>query len=435
MTPEQMALMLTIVDHSEDDVPRLVYADWLEENGESEHAAFIRLQVTKYRTSPRDPKFARLLQQEMDFAFREERRLRDRLPVFPGLIWGAFDRGFVDRLTIRGLEGVQSFSQHALKLVGETPWSELQIEQLREGYDLTPWLDLEPIPNLRQVTIGTGWGHWALGPLLHSPIMSTVRRLVIKDVWIDDATQLALHDSKQLKNLEELRLSRTGFQHVRLRRFSPARLPNLKRLIFRENKLTDEGLHELIRSGILDSLEVLDLTDNTIGSDGMDSLTEVQFMELHTLRLSQNQITDFGFHKFCFKTIPTLRSLELRACNRLTENNLVQLSQAVWLPQLTHLDLSGQESDGIMQPIIESSRLKNLRSLSLRNVPLKAESIRKLAESPHFENLTNLDLGTTELDDDALEPLLKMNLKSLFVHGSKITKGMLRRIRETFDRE
>lgn len=44
MFTDQDALLAMIFDQPEDDAPRLVYADWLEEHGEAEHAGFIRAQ-------------------------------------------------------------------------------------------------------------------------------------------------------------------------------------------------------------------------------------------------------------------------------------------------------------------------------------------------------------------------------------------------------
>jgi len=41
---DQDALVEAILGAPTDDAPRLVYADWLDEHGESEHAEFIRLQ-------------------------------------------------------------------------------------------------------------------------------------------------------------------------------------------------------------------------------------------------------------------------------------------------------------------------------------------------------------------------------------------------------
>lgn len=44
---EREGLLAAILANPEADLPRLVYADWLDENGESERAEFIRLQIEK----------------------------------------------------------------------------------------------------------------------------------------------------------------------------------------------------------------------------------------------------------------------------------------------------------------------------------------------------------------------------------------------------
>src|SRR4051812_20344131 len=38
------ALLADILEHHDDDTPRLVYADWLDEHGEADRAEFIRVQ-------------------------------------------------------------------------------------------------------------------------------------------------------------------------------------------------------------------------------------------------------------------------------------------------------------------------------------------------------------------------------------------------------
>lgn len=45
--PDWNALLAGIVAHPDADLPRLVAADWLEENGEPDRAAFIRLQIER----------------------------------------------------------------------------------------------------------------------------------------------------------------------------------------------------------------------------------------------------------------------------------------------------------------------------------------------------------------------------------------------------
>jgi uncharacterized protein (TIGR02996 family) len=54
-------LLRAILDQPKEDTPRLVYADWLEENGRPERAEFIRVQVELARIDvcPMDPKVYR----------------------------------------------------------------------------------------------------------------------------------------------------------------------------------------------------------------------------------------------------------------------------------------------------------------------------------------------------------------------------------------
>jgi uncharacterized protein (TIGR02996 family) len=44
MTATAAALFREVLERPEDDRPRLVYADWLDENGEADRAEFIRIQ-------------------------------------------------------------------------------------------------------------------------------------------------------------------------------------------------------------------------------------------------------------------------------------------------------------------------------------------------------------------------------------------------------
>ena len=49
------ALLAAIIAHPEEDAPRLIYADWLEENGQGERAEFIRVQVELARIANSAP--------------------------------------------------------------------------------------------------------------------------------------------------------------------------------------------------------------------------------------------------------------------------------------------------------------------------------------------------------------------------------------------
>ena len=49
MRPQEQALLQAVLDDPEDDGIRLIYADWLEEHGRAERAAFIRAQIEDAR--------------------------------------------------------------------------------------------------------------------------------------------------------------------------------------------------------------------------------------------------------------------------------------------------------------------------------------------------------------------------------------------------
>lgn len=52
MTSDERALHAAILAAPDDDTPRLVFADWLDEHGEPERAEFIRVQCELYRLGP-----------------------------------------------------------------------------------------------------------------------------------------------------------------------------------------------------------------------------------------------------------------------------------------------------------------------------------------------------------------------------------------------
>ena len=57
----ERAFLEEIAERPDDDVPRLVYADWLEDNGQPERAAFVRFQCQAARLRPGTPELTELL--------------------------------------------------------------------------------------------------------------------------------------------------------------------------------------------------------------------------------------------------------------------------------------------------------------------------------------------------------------------------------------
>lgn len=99
---ERDALLRAICDNPDDDTPRLVFADWLQERGEEERAEFVRVQVRfgeLLRHGAVDTEgFAR---RARELWLRNGQRWRAELPQIPGIAWhDAFFRGFPERAIV-----------------------------------------------------------------------------------------------------------------------------------------------------------------------------------------------------------------------------------------------------------------------------------------------------------------------------------------------
>ena len=93
--PSHAGFLRDILANPEDDAPRLVYADWLDEHGEAARAEFIRVQV-RLAALPEGA------DERLELARRQRQLLREHrerwLDPLRGLVSDAsFRRGFVER--------------------------------------------------------------------------------------------------------------------------------------------------------------------------------------------------------------------------------------------------------------------------------------------------------------------------------------------------
>jgi uncharacterized protein (TIGR02996 family) len=98
------AFLAAIRDNREDDTTRLVYADWLDEQGDAARADFIRTQVRLAALDEDDPARPELEQRERQLLAAHEARWLGPLP--PTVHEWSFRGGFVDRLVFGGQEGL-----------------------------------------------------------------------------------------------------------------------------------------------------------------------------------------------------------------------------------------------------------------------------------------------------------------------------------------
>jgi uncharacterized protein (TIGR02996 family) len=165
---EGKALFQAILHNPDDDGPRLVYADWLEEHGDADRAEFIRVQIALAGLSLADDRHATLTAREQ--ALLGARRAEWACPLEPYAHVTAFRRGFP--------EGIALGSR-----LEQTPWLERLAVALQHA----------PVSELWLGANGAAWPdrpprHWAPLPpvgeshlerLAASPLLGRLRSLDI----------------------------------------------------------------------------------------------------------------------------------------------------------------------------------------------------------------------------------------------------------------
>ncbi len=98
---DEGALLRAVIADPDDDAPRLIYADWLEEQGQGARAELIRVQIALAGMSPRDERRPELLRCQRRLLRRYAERWTEPLR---GLVWNyGFSRGFVGWVSCNAL--------------------------------------------------------------------------------------------------------------------------------------------------------------------------------------------------------------------------------------------------------------------------------------------------------------------------------------------
>ena len=181
---DREALLRAIIENPEDDAPRLVYADWLDEHGEPDRAEFIRL-----TTGP-----AEWADRVEDLLARNGDRWRAEAPAARGVRWGAdLRRGFVHQAYLASGESFLA-AREALFAV---PLDDLAIDRIT-----TPAIrGLAAEPRLRRLKALALCGHFynrGIIALVNSPHVCNLETLYlggVRDETTDEGGEAVLRSS------------------------------------------------------------------------------------------------------------------------------------------------------------------------------------------------------------------------------------------------
>jgi uncharacterized protein (TIGR02996 family) len=366
---DREALLQSILNNPDDDSPRLVFADWLEEHGEPERAEFIRVQFESERY-PIESKRWRILDRRASELLEQHRKPWNRLPkkLVNRVV---FRRGFVDKVTMP----VERFVESGRKL-----------------------FEVEPVRALRPSQAETGAYEDLLGRLAQSKLLAQLAALDFGNWGLRDEHLAILARSRFLNGLKQLDID-SSYDHLSS-----------------EKNITGAGLCSFLSSAKVAALHLLVLNGVTFRQNDVqsvmvhrairDSVRELHFLHCHF---------DANEPLACLPriTLPELRvlSLSLSIDQRFDNNHrcrLTDMLQSSNLRRLELLSLNGFTiSSECIQALANSPWASQLRLLRLANCGLDDQGARLLIESKNLSSIVRLDLSGNRIGTELASELRK----------------------------
>lgn len=274
----------------DDDLPRLVYADWLDEHDQPERAEFIRVECEAARTDRDSPAYPTLL--------RRSDRLRAAHLVrwFGPLVHPTVAdhiitrRGFVDTLVL----SADKFTAHADIIFAHAPL--LRELNITTGANWRAFFGSPRMAGIRSLSFGDG----IFTPDAAEELAASDHTCELVELDLDHQPLgpdgMAAVASAPLWKLEQLSTADCGIGDDGARElFAGEAFRNLRDLDLSENGLTDAACHALAEASDFGRLEQLALCDNYINADGVSALAAAPHLgRLRSLNLYSNPIGPAG---------------------------------------------------------------------------------------------------------------------------------------------
>lgn len=408
---DRAALLAAICADPDEDTPRLMYADWLDEHGGAagaKRAAYIRGEVADYRAAQADAVTSTLADffdehEEIDWSAvdadlgarvaaqkaADKRRVKltakgEGVSGFKGVKFVGPERGFY---SCAWVEDTAAFLRQADAIFRAAPVVELvaglnadqAADLVRSGHlarvrelELRPPVDAEALrvlgasrdaSGVRKLEVPLGQGGAAiLGALAAGQFWTGVERLHATGFRNDD--QATSGDA-----VTEMLAARP--------------FPNLHALHMWASRVNDDGARLIART--LPGLRFLDLAINDITGPGAAALA-------------------------ASKSLPHLRHLDLAVCHPDADTGSVPFTSLIVtknLPNLAVLKIDGNHLRMPAKVLTRACRAPTLRALVLNTTSFTPETLESLAKCPAVRNLWHLDMYIGDIGDEHLERFLR----------------------------
>jgi uncharacterized protein (TIGR02996 family) len=311
MTTLPDAFFHDIRQSPDDDTPRLVYADWLEENGDQAdllRAELIRLQCRLERGVEEG--------QRQALAERESELIARLRPAYFAVLdrlaesW-ELRRGLVERVAVSARQLVE----HGEAIVRAAPVADLTLTLGSE-----PWHAVLGCEELRRVDRLEGRG----------------------SVFAGDVAAERLASSPFVGRLRELVLHNCGITEVGFASLLRLELSRLTMLNLGANNLHDAGMEMLCAAPALARLELLSLGANELHQPSARALAQSPHLRrLRDINLGANYLDDDAIVLLAgAENLASLRRLDVRS-NEFHSRGALALARSRHLRDLEFLDVSG----------------------------------------------------------------------------------------------
>jgi uncharacterized protein (TIGR02996 family) len=318
----------TILENPDEDAPRLVYADWLEEQGDP-RSEFIRVQCELASLEDDDSRSGELHDRETALLNLHGEKWRAEIPD-----WARakceFRRGFVEEVTLWRSDVFSELNllPHCApvrrlvlaEIAGKM--TEFRLSAAMEFATELSFLDNRfEYADLRQLFDAP------FAELGYATELARLRSLTFLGAELMDGGAARIAIATELTNLQRLELVGCRMTYHGLRElFKCEHMPNLKKLDISGNLLEDAGVWELSRSPTRHSLTHLSLRGTQLTNHGVQHLAESKILEnLEYLDVSENSIGDDGARALA-RGLPGLRRISFGQ-NYATASGLLALQE------------------------------------------------------------------------------------------------------------
>jgi uncharacterized protein (TIGR02996 family) len=419
-----------VIADPDDDAPRLVYADWLEEHGgDPARAEFIRAEIEKAKLPDDHPHWEHLRDRAGKLWLGHGARWYGDLILLADHVGTA--RGFLESVELNA----SGFLKHAATFMARAPVRDVflirykthfkrfvrcpelgRVERLvlnDEGSTLDAG-DAEALAaspytsNLRELNLWNSHvGRAGCAALAGSPRLARLEKLHLGDNGVGDGGALALARAGHLCRLREVSLAGNGLTARGVEALAGAgHLSSLRELMLFENRLDARGARALAGSEPLGRLTALNLHSNPLGDAGVAALAGARFVgTLVELNLGRVRGSTAGVRALAAAPFAALRKLSLSA-NELKPAAFQSLASAGWVAGLVELRLgaTGMSRQGLGR-LLDSRHLLRPRYIDLDGNRFGDGGVEALARSPLLERVWHLGLSLCGLTDRSARAL------------------------------